>query len=293
MGRGVQLLDDLDWIPDGGPEPVTPPNDPAAEGAEATLDAFTIERIAPEPEAAASAPAAPRVGVRPRRILKRAAVIVGGAILGGIALAVLGVAAYRVVQPPFTITMAIRAAQGHDVRREVVPLEEISPSLVKAVIAAEDGRFCSHGGFDPAAIRAALAEARAGGRVRGASTISQQTAKNAFLWTGGGWPRKGAEAVLTVMIETVWPKRRIMEVYLNEAEWGDGLFGAEAAAQARFGKSAADLTPREAALMAAVLPNPNAWRLDPPGDYVSHRATTLEARMRDVDRDGLARCVFE
>jgi monofunctional biosynthetic peptidoglycan transglycosylase len=210
-----------------------------------------------------------------------------------ILLCAIWVFAYAVVEPPTTLTMVRRALGGADVRREVVPLERISPHLIRAVIAAEDTRFCRHRGFDRVEIARAMEQARGGGRLRGASTLSQQTAKNAFLWTGGGWPRKAAEAGLTVAIEAAWPKRRILEIYLNAAEWGDGLFGAEAAAQARFGKSAADLTAREAALLAAVLPSPNRWRLDPPGEYVTSRAATLEARMAVVRRDALANCVLD
>lgn len=193
---------------------------------------------------------------------------------------------------PPSILMGQRAMQGQDVRHEAVPLTRISPHLVYAVIGAEDSRFCSHDGFDTEAIREALADLRSGARRRGASTISQQTAKNLFLWNGGGWVRKGMEAWFTLLIETGWPKRRIMEAYLNIAEWGDGLFGAEAAAQARFGVSAADLSPRQAALLAAVLPNPNDWRVDPPGQYVAGRAGTLEARAGVVRREGFAGCVY-
>ncbi|WP_373696355.1 monofunctional biosynthetic peptidoglycan transglycosylase [Hyphobacterium marinum] len=193
---------------------------------------------------------------------------------------------------PPSILMGQRALQGQDVRREAVKLTRISPHLVHAVIGAEDSRFCSHDGFDTEAIREALADLRSGARRRGASTISQQTAKNLFLWNGGGWVRKGMEAWFTLLIETGWPKRRIMEAYLNIAEWGDGLFGAEAAAQARFGVSAADLSPRQAALLAAVLPNPNEWRVDPPGQYVAGRAGTLEARAGVVRREGFAGCVY-
>jgi len=200
--------------------------------------------------------------------------------------------AYAVVEPPYTLTMAVRAVEGADVRRAPVPLEAISPHLVRAVIAAEDTRFCAHSGFDREAIEQAMAERRQGRPLRGASTISQQTAKNAFLWTGGGWPRKAAEAGFTSLIELGWSKRRILEVYLNAAEWGDGVFGAEAASQARFGKSASELNAREAALLAAVLPSPNRWRLDPPGPYVASRAATIEARMAVVERDGLAACVL-
>lgn len=195
---------------------------------------------------------------------------------------------------PGTILMAQRAGQGQDVRRDWVKLEDISPRLVYAVIAAEDAKFCEHGGIDWDAVDAAREwNAKNPDRPRrGGSTISQQTAKNVFFWNGGGMVRKAGEAWMTYVIETVWGKRRIMEVYLNVAEWGDGLFGAEAAAQARFGKSAADLTEREAALLAAVLPSPNRWRAVNPGPYVQRRAGTIQARMRVVANQGYAACVL-
>ena len=193
---------------------------------------------------------------------------------------------------PPSILMGQRALAGENVRRDAVSMDRISPHLIAAVIGAEDSRLCEHDGFDTEAIREALANLRAGGQRRGASTISQQTAKNVFLWNGGGWVRKGFEVWFTVLIETSWPKRRILEAYLNIAEWGDGIFGAEAAAQARFGVSAADLTPYQAALLAAVLPNPHDWRVDPPGQYVSGRAGTLQARAGVVRREGFAACVL-
>ena len=211
------------------------------------------------------------------------AVILGSALWAG---------AYRFVEPPGTLTMAARSLGGTPVNRDWTALSEISPHLVRAVIAGEDARFCLHGGIDFEAIDKAMEEAENGGRLRGASTISQQTAKNAFLWNGGGWARKAGEAWMTLVIEALWPKRRIMEVYLNVAEWGDGHFGAEAAARARFGKRARDLNAREAALLAAVLPNPHKWRVDPPGPYVRRRASTLRARMEQVRRDGLDRCIL-
>ncbi|MEM1087011.1 MAG: monofunctional biosynthetic peptidoglycan transglycosylase [Pseudomonadota bacterium] len=192
---------------------------------------------------------------------------------------------------PGTANMAIRALQGEAIKRDWESIERISPHLIRAVIAAEDSRFCEHIGIDFEALDRALDE-RASGRVRGASTITQQTAKNVFFWNGGGLPRKAGEAWMALFIDQFWGKKRVMEVYLNVAEWGDGIFGAEAAAQARFGKSAADLTEREAALMAAVLPSPNRYRLDPPGPYVRRQAGTYQARMRVVDGEGLADCVL-
>ena len=198
----------------------------------------------------------------------------------------------RVTPVPGTILMVQRFVEGAEVRRNWRNLERISPHLVQAVIAAEDSRFCAHEGIDLKAIRTALDEHARGERLRGASTLTQQTAKNAFLWNGGWFVRKGVEAWLAVFIDFAWGKPRVMEVYLNIAEWGDGLFGAEAAAQARFGKPASELSRREAALLAAVLPNPHAWRVDPPGPYVRQRAATLEARMRVVAGERLDACVW-
>lgn len=198
---------------------------------------------------------------------------------------------YRFAEPPGTLLMIERKLSGEVIIHPWTPLEEISPHLVTAVIAAEDTRFCLHNGIDFEAIDHAMEEAENGKRLRGASTISQQTAKNAFLWNGRSWLRKGGEAWMTMVIEMLWPKRRIMEIYLNIAEWGDGLFGAEAAAQKRFGKSAKNLTAYEAALLAAVLPNPHKWRVDPPGRYVRQRTRTLRKRMNQVRRDGLDSCV--
>jgi monofunctional biosynthetic peptidoglycan transglycosylase len=228
----------------------------------------------------------------PRGRLTAALRAIGWAIAIVFLGSILWAGAYRFAAPMGTLLMVERSLSGAQVVHPWTPLEGISPHLVAAVIAAEDSRFCLHRGVDFEAIDKALAEAQNGARLRGASTISQQTAKNAFLWSHRSWLRKGAEAWMTFVIETLWPKRRIMEVYLNIAEWGDGLFGAEAAAQQRFGKSAKDLTAYEASLLAAVLPNPHRWRVDPPGPYVRRRAATLRARMGQIRRDGLERCVL-
>ena len=191
--------------------------------------------------------------------------------------------------PPTTITM-IQRGITNDIQRTWTPIEEISPFLVYAVIGAEDSRFCAHHGIDWQAVEKVLEEREAGQSRRGGSTITQQTAKNVYLWNGGGWMRKLPESWFALYIDAVWRKKRIMEVYLNVAEWGDGIFGAEAAAQARFGKSAKTLTLQEASLMAAVLPNPHKWRLDPPGEYVASRANTLAARAADVKIGGYGEC---
>jgi monofunctional biosynthetic peptidoglycan transglycosylase len=199
-------------------------------------------------------------------------------------------AALRFIPVPYTTTMAARAISGEDVRRDWTRLEDISPHLIRAVIGAEDSRYCEHWGIDIEATREVL-DADGAPR-RGASTLTQQAAKNVFFWQGGGYIRKAGEAWMAGVVDFIWGKRRTLEIYLNVAEWGDGLFGAEAAAQARFGKPASDLSAREAALLAAVLPSPNKWRVDPPGPYVQERATTLQSRAAVIDNEGFADCVL-
>lgn len=225
---------------------------------------------------------------------RRIAVGSGLTVAGVVLLVHLYALALTFLPVPGTILMTQRGLAGADVRRDWTNLDDISPHLVRAVIAAEDAGFCAHGGIDWEAIEKAREFNRRneGKRRRGGSTISQQTAKNVFFWNGGGMARKAGEAWMTLVIEKVWGKPRIMEMYLNVAEWGDGLFGAEAAAQARFGKSAADLTAQEAALLAAVLPSPNKWRADKPGPYVQRRSATIRSRMNVVRDEGLAACAF-
>lgn len=217
------------------------------------------------------------------------ALALSGFLLG----TVIWVIVLRFVLAPDTLLMAMRSFEGQDISREWASLEDIPPDVIRAVIAAEDTKFCAHNGFDTEQIRAAIRDAKNGKKLRGASTISQQTAKNVFLWPGRGFFRKGLEAWFTLLIEIFWPKDRILEVYLNVAEWGDGHFGIEAASQARFQTSAAELTPYQASLLASVLPNPHHWRVDPPGPYVRQRAGTIRARMGVVERDGLTDCVTE
>lgn len=194
----------------------------------------------------------------------------------GVAVPFVWTALYSVVPIPGTLLMAGRMLEGDGARAQWTALQAISPNLIRAVIAAEDNSFCTHQGFAWDEIEAAMEKAQAsGGPIRGASTITQQTAKNAFLWPARSYVRKGLEAYFTVLIETLWPKRRIMEVYLNIAEWGPGIFGAEAAAQYWFKKPAADLTLREAAALAAILPNPREYRAAKPGPYVSARTAKI------------------
>lgn len=205
---------------------------------------------------------------------------------------------YASVNPPGTILMLQRWLGGHDIRHQNVKAEDISPNLIRAVMAAEDARFCEHKGFDVEAIQAAYASnMRASnqkkGKVRGGSTISQQTAKNLFLWPQRSFVRKGAEAYFTFLIEHIYPKRRIMQHYINIAEWGPGIFGAQAASRAYFNVSVGELSPRQAALLAAVLPSPNKWSATKPGPYVRRRAASIEARMRVIQNSGLDSCVID
>lgn len=211
-------------------------------------------------------------------------------VVGFFSLSLLAVFAIGWTGPPPTFNMAGTAMKGVEVRSTWVDLKNISPHLVRAVIASEDQNFCTHDGFDMKEIQKAMQAAENGGDLRGASTISQQTAKNVFLWNGGGWFRKGLEAYFTVVEEWMWTKPRIMETYLNVAEWGDGIYGAEQAAQERFGVSAKDLTPKQAAALAAVLPSPNKWKVD--GPYASGRRNNrIQSLMAMVKRDGLDKCV--
>lgn len=211
-------------------------------------------------------------------------------VLVGLPVALVGLG--RFVDPPATGLMMLRMAEGYPLQYRPVPLARVSPHLVAAVIAAEDALFCSHGGFDADAILSALAHNAEGGSLRGGSTISQQTAKNVYLWPARSWLRKGLEAYLTVLMELIWPKRRILEIYLSVAEWGPGVFGAQAAAERWFGKDAADLDAGEAARLAATLPSPNRWRPDAPSPYVRRRAASIRARASFVRAQGLAACAL-
>ena len=217
-----------------------------------------------------------------RALRRRWRWVLAGALGIAVVLPVGLVALYAVVPPPITALMLVRLVEGDGIERRWVPLEEIASHLPQAVVAAEDNRFCEHDGFDWEAVDEALQEAKAGGRPRGASTITMQTAKNLLLWPGRSYVRKGLEAYVTVLIETLWSKRRIIEVYLNVVEWGRGLYGAEAAAQAYFGRKAAALTRRQAALMAVALPNPRGRNPAKPTRSLQRRAGVIEKRIRQL-----------
>ncbi len=205
-----------------------------------------------------------------------------------VALSALLVLLLRWVAPPFTALMIERKVQSWssgesiDLQRSWRPWSELPDDLKMAVIAAEDQKFAEHWGFDVAAIRAALAHNEQGGSLRGASTLSQQVAKNLFLWSGRSWLRKGVEAWFTALIELLWPKQRILEVYLNSVEWGVGIFGAEAAAQHHFGVGAPYLSARQASLLAAVLPNPREWSAGRPSARINSRAAWIRQQVRQL-----------
>jgi monofunctional biosynthetic peptidoglycan transglycosylase len=211
--------------------------------------------------------------------------------LAACALAVVWAALYALVNPPVTLLMVLEWRRLGAIERDWRPLEAISPTLVRAAIAAEDANFCAHRGFDVAAIRQAL-EDRERGRFRGASTISQQTAKNAFLWPRSDWARKGLEAGFTVLIETFWSKGRIMEVYLNVAEFGPGVFGAQAAARRWFGRDADALTAAQAARLAAILPNPRARNPADPSAFVQRRARAIAGGAETIRAERRDSCVL-
>jgi monofunctional biosynthetic peptidoglycan transglycosylase len=216
--------------------------------------------------------------------MKRFFRFIGKLILGLILFSIFMVLLYKWVPVPFTPLMAIRYFENpeEEIYHDWVPMEEISDNLKLAVIASEDQNFPSHNGFDYKAIQKAMEDNKKGKRVRGASTISQQTAKNIFLWPQRSWFRKGLEVYFTFWIELLWSKERILEVYLNSIEMGKGVYGAEAAAQAWFKKSAENLTAYEAAAIAAILPNPREYRANPASSYIGGRQGWIVRQMRNL-----------
>lgn len=211
-------------------------------------------------------------------------------ILWFVGLSLALVLLFKFVPPPVTATMVLN---GDGITKDWESLSNIDRNLVSAVIGAEDGKFCSHNGFDREAIENAMKRNAKGGRIRGGSTISQQTAKNVFLWQGGGFFRKGLEAWFTFLIENIWGKQRIMEVYLNVAETGIGTYGAEAGSQRYFQHSAARLSKLEAARMAAALPLPKKRSVTNPSGFTRRYGNTIAARLNSVRRDGLDACVYD
>ena len=220
---------------------------------------------------------------RPVRFLLRWSVrLVALAVLVSVCMVI----AHRVLNPPKTIYMRQEEARLGTIDHVWVPIDNVAPVMARAVVAAEDANFCNHWGFDMAAIRGAIQE----GAGRGASTISQQVVKNVYLWHGRSWVRKALEALATPLVEVVWPKRRIIEVYLNVAEFDEGVFGIEAAARHYFGVGPEDLTPTQAARLAAVLPSPKRRSASNPSDSLRKRAASIMDGAATIRRDGRSAC---
>jgi monofunctional biosynthetic peptidoglycan transglycosylase len=227
--------------------------------------------------------AALRVGTSPLRWVRR---WVLRGVLAGVVLSGLWVLAYAVINPPTTPYILSEKRRLGAVDRMWVPFEAVAPVMARSVVAAEDANFCTHWGFDMDAIRAALED----GARRGASTISQQVVKNAYLWHGRDWSRKALEALITPAVEAAWSKRRILEVYLNIVEFDEGVFGVEAAARHYFGVGPEALSAVQAARLAAVLPNPKARSAARPGGFVRRRADGIMDGAETIRRDGRAAC---
>ncbi|WP_245848146.1 monofunctional biosynthetic peptidoglycan transglycosylase [Actibacterium ureilyticum] len=207
-------------------------------------------------------------------------------VLAIAAVTLIGVVLFRFVDPPTTHTIWSETRRLGAVDRQWVSIDEVAPSAIRAIVAAEDANFCGHWGFDMAAIREALDD----GGQRGASTISQQTVKNVYLWQGRSWSRKAAEAILTPLVEAAWPKRRILEVYLNVAEFDEGVFGIEAAAHHYFRVPPDKLTPMQGARLAVILPNPKARNAADLPDWLLKRARRIVDGAATIKADGRASC---
>ena len=274
--------------PDVGPPPSVP--EPAAAAARIEPATFsqpsaaatatearpTMAVAPPAPSVARPAPPVPDTA---RRYVRLAARVMGGALVSLAALVLTLIVLYRWVDPPLSTLMLGQWLSGDTIDQRWVPLRRISPNLRLAAIMSEDGRFCRHRGVDWSELSEAIESAR-DGTPRGGSTISMQVVKNLFLWPSKSYIRKGIEVPLTYVIEALWSKRRILEIYLNIAEWGPGVFGAEAASRFHFGKRASQLSLREAALLAVSLPNPFTRQAGDPGPGTSRLARNLLVRMR-------------
>jgi monofunctional glycosyltransferase len=274
----VQLSTPANWPLAAPSRPAGPPDEPY--------------RPEPEPDARPEPPAHTRVYRKRRSLPARIGILLVKAVIVFVLGSLLWVAAYRFIAPPVTFTMIGDAIGGHGINKQWMPLSQIDPSMARAAIGAEDSRFCGHSGFDFEAIEAAYARNATGRkRIRGGSTISQQTAKNVFLWQGGGYLRKGLEAWFTVLIEAIWGKARIMEVYLNVAETGIGTYGVNAGAKRYFGHDASRLSAQEAAQIAAVLPLPKKRPGSDPRGYTRRYGKAIAARIGAVRNDRLDSCL--
>src|SRR5690349_18988130 len=230
---------------------------------------------------------------RPRSLITRIIGLAVKLVLAFLIISVLWVLAYRFVNPPITFNMVGDMIAGRGATRDWMPISRIDRDMVRAAIAAEDSKFCQHHGFDFEAIEDAMKRNASGGRIRGGSTISQQTAKTTFLWNGGGYARKGVEAWFTFLIEHLWGKRRIMEVYLNNAETGIGTYGVNAGSERYYGHDSSAMSATEAARIAAVLPLPKKRGAIAPVGFTRRYGNTIAARIGEVTRDGLDACVYQ
>ena len=237
----------------------------------------------PRARKAAADAAPPPAPPRPLRWLLR---WTARALLGLAAAALALILLYSVVNPPTNLYQVSESARLGGIEQEWVPFDQIAPVMARSAVAAEDANFCLHWGFDMAAIRAAMDD----GAGRGASTITQQVVKNVFLWQGRSWLRKAIEAALTPGVELVWSKRRILEIYLNVAEFGEGIFGVQAAARHYFDTDAANLTAAQSALLAAVLPDPKGRNPAKPGPFTRKRARQIADGAETILQDGRAAC---
>ncbi len=248
------------------------------------LAAMTEKAPSKSRRKAAPAPVAPALPLR-----RRLAVWAGRGLAGIAGVYAVLILLFSFVPVPTNIYILSETVRLGGVSKDWVPMEDIAPVMARSAVAAEDANFCLHWGFDMAAIREAVAE----GSNRGASTISQQTVKNVFLWHERSWLRKAAEAVLTPVVETLWSKRRILEVYLNVAEFDEGVFGVQAAARHHFGVDARDLSPLQAARLAAVLPDPKGRSASDPSSFVRSRTRAIISGAETILADGRAGCFEE
>lgn len=248
------------------------------------LAAMTEKAPSKSRRKAAPAPVAPALSLR-----RRLAVWAGRGLAGIAGLYAVLIVLFSFVPVPTNIYILSETIRLGGVAKDWVPMEDIAPVMARSAVAAEDANFCLHWGFDMAAIR----EAVAAGSNRGASTISQQTVKNVFLWHERSWLRKAAEAVLTPVVETFWSKRRILEVYLNVAEFDEGVFGVQAAARHHFGVDARDLSALQAARLAAVLPDPKGRSASDPSSFVRSRTRAIISGAETILADGRAGCFEE
>lgn len=262
-----------------GPATVVPTAPPPPNARTATVPPPPSAIANPVGDAGAPPPPAPGVSTRAWRFIRAAVRYAVLLALGYAALVAVLIVAYRWINPPATTLILAQRAGGTAIRQAWMPLDRISPNLVRAVIMSEDARFCSHGGVDWKEIEQAFEQAQ-DGIARGGSTISMQVAKNLFLWPSKSYVRKALEIPETLAMEALWDKRRMLEIYLNIAEWGPGIFGAEAAAQYHFRKPAIRLTEAEAALLAVALPNPIQREAGRPGPQMQRMAQVIQGRMR-------------